>query len=176
MIISVEELRKCVDTDKTDFELEAMLEALETSVRKYTNNNFQNIRKRFVSEIVNGGFTEISPYIKTGDTVQISESKYNDGLYIYADDMDLTDEPHCLVTKVEYPADIKMGVVNILKWQLRNDAANSGDVSKKDIQSETISRHSVTYAVDSTEADIDAEFGVPKKHMAFLRHYKKARF
>ena len=69
-----------------------------------------------------------------------------------------------------------MGVVDIMKWKLKNEAANSGDTSKKDIQSETISRHSVTYATDSTESDIDERFGVPRKYMAFLKSYIKPRF
>lgn len=77
---------------------------------------------------------------------------------------------------VDYPADVKLAAVNILKWQLKNEAANSGDKSQKDIQSETLSRHSVTYAADASEADISADFGVPKKLVACLKLYKKARF
>lgn len=76
----------------------------------------------------------------------------------------------------EWPDDIKMGVVDLLRWKLRNEAANSGDTAKKDVQSETISRHSVTYATDTTEADIDARFGFPRKYAAFLRPYIRARF
>ena len=64
---------------------------------------------------------------------------------------------------VEYPADVKLAAVNILKWQLKNEAAAAGDTSKKDIQSETLSRYSVTYAADASEADIEVNFGVPKK-------------
>lgn len=77
---------------------------------------------------------------------------------------------------VEYPADVKLAAVNILKWQLRNEAAAAGDKSQKDIQSETLSRHSVTYAADASEADLSADFGVPKKLVACLKLYKKARF
>lgn len=77
---------------------------------------------------------------------------------------------------VEYPADVKLAAANILKWQLKNEAANSGDKSQKDIQSETLSRHSVTYAADASEADISADFGVPRKLVACLKFYKKARF
>lgn len=76
----------------------------------------------------------------------------------------------------QYPMDVKMGVVNILKWQLRNEAANNGDDSQKAVQSETISRHSVTYVTDTTESDIDMRFGVPKKYTAFLKPYMRARF
>lgn len=77
---------------------------------------------------------------------------------------------------LEYPADVKLAAVNILKWQLRNEAAAAGDKSQKDIQSETLSRHSVTYATDASEADLSADFGVPKKLVACLKLYKKARF
>lgn len=76
----------------------------------------------------------------------------------------------------EWPADIRMGVVDILKWKLKNDAANSGDDTQKAVQSETISRHSVTYAVDATESDLDVRLGFPKKYTAFLRPYMRARF
>ncbi|MBO7253619.1 MAG: hypothetical protein J6V25_13460, partial [Oscillospiraceae bacterium] len=86
------------------------------------------------------------------------------------------DEDYMYATRVVYPMDVKMGVVKILKWQLKNDAANSGDESQKDIQSETVSRHTVTYVADPTESDLDEHFGVPKKHTAFLRPYMKARF
>ena len=77
---------------------------------------------------------------------------------------------------VEYPADVKLAAANILKWQLNNEAAATGDTSKKDIQSETLSRYSVTYAADASEADISADFGVPRKLVACLKFYKKARF
>lgn len=76
----------------------------------------------------------------------------------------------------EWPDDIKMGVVDLLRWKLRNEAANSGDTSKQAVQSETLSRHSVTYAQDTTEADIDGRLGYPKKYAAFLKPYMRARF
>ena len=75
-----------------------------------------------------------------------------------------------------WPDDIKMGVVELLKWKLRNEADNSGDTSKQTVQSETLSRHSVTYATDATEADIDERLGYPRKYTAFLRPYIRARF
>ena len=122
MLMTVEELRQFITTDKSDTVLEAMLQALELTIRNYTNNTFT----------------------KNG--------------------------------VVEYPADVKMAAVNILKWQLRNEAAAAGDKSQKDVQSETISRHSVTYATDATESDLSIDFGVPKKLVACLKLYKKARF
>ena len=94
----------------------------------------------------------------------------------FVTDGDWADEDDVLVTKVVYPADVKIGAAKILAWQLKNEAANSGDTSKKDIQSETLSRYSVTYATDATESDIDESFGVPKKLLSFLKLYKRARF
>lgn len=76
--------------------------------------------------------------------------------------------------EVEYPASIKLAVVEIVRWKLRNEAQNSTD--DKPIQSETLSRHSVTYAQDSSETDIDEHFGVPKKYTAVFNLYQRARF
>lgn len=122
MLMTVEELRKYITTEEADEMLAARLEALELTIRNYTNNTFTK-----------------------------------DGV-------------------VEYPADVKLAAVNILKWQMKNEAAAAGDTSKKDIQSETLSRYSVTYATDVSESDIEAKFGVPKKLVACLKLYKKARF
>lgn len=122
MLMTVEELRKYITTEEADEMLAARLEALELTIRNYTNNTFTK-----------------------------------DGV-------------------VEYPADVKLAAVNILKWQMKNEAAAAGDTSKKDIQSETLSRYSVTYATDASETDIEAKFGVPKKLVACLKLYKKARF
>lgn len=184
MIISVEYARKYIKTELEDFELEAKLQALELSIRKRTNNNFQNTGIRFSCPIMATKLFLSTPFLKVGDTIQISQSIYSNGIFVIKSiedgmielDKPLLDESTVLVTKVEYPMDVVMGAVNILKWQLKNEAANSGDTSKKEIQSETLSRHSVTYVTDSTETDLDEEFGVPKKHIAFLKGYKKARF
>lgn len=186
MLMTVEDLRKYIATEETDEMLAAKLKALELTIRKYTNNNFMVRGIRTAADAFNKTFTcKTVDNFKVGDTVQVSMSDLMDGLLctiaaIEGDTItvneDIYHEEDVLITKVEYPEDVKMGVVNILKWQLRNDAAASGDKSAMPVQSETISRHSVTYAQDSTEADLDADFGVPKKHIAFLKAYHKARF
>lgn len=187
MIISVEKLREYITTDKTDTELEAMLDALELTIRKRTNNNFQKRAYRIKCSISDGKLqSTFLSLFKVGDTVQLSETALNEGIYTIASlDLEsgcmglneaLIDEQNVLVTKVEYPADVVMGAVEIIKWKLKNEAQNSGDTSAKEIQSETISRHSVTYVQDATESDIDETFGVPKKYTAFLKHYVKGRF
>lgn len=187
MIISIEKLREYITTDKADSVLEDMLQALEQSIRKYTNNNFQDRNRRFYCNVsATHGLHCASVLFAVGDTVQLSNSAFNKGLYtIDSIDMEngymelneaLIDESNVLVTKVLYPMDVKMGVVDIIRWKLKNEDINSGDTSKKEIQSETISRHSVTYAQDATESDIDSSFGVPRKYISFLNAYKKARF
>ena len=67
---------------------------------------------------------------------------------------------------VAYPADVKMGVVNLLKWELNNR-------DKVGVASESISRHSVTYFDMTGDNSI---MGYPKALMDFLKPYKKARF
>ena len=169
MIMSVEEFRAYVPSaaETPDVILEGKLQAAELMIRKYTNNNFQDRNRRFITGISDRAFTETYPYIKEGDTVQISESKLNNGLYLFsAQNMGLMDEEHCMVTKVVYPMDVKMGVVNLLKWDLENRG-------KVGIQSETISRHAVTYF--NLDGD-NSTIGYPKSLIGFLKPYKKARF
>lgn len=174
MIMSVKEYKilNPHDTD-TDEALEYKLRGLESGIRAYTNNNFQRRSIRFNCQIVNGKLFFSSNLIKPGDTVQISESIYNDGVYdVIESDSSITvnaaleDEEWVTVTKIIYPHDVKMGVVNILKWENENRG-------KLGISSESISRHSVTYA------NIDGEntvMGYPKFLFGFLSPYMKARF
>lgn len=184
MIITVEFLKKFIATDIVDEVLEVKLQALEAAIRKYTNNNFQNANVRFLADISNGVVNQNSLYLAVDDTIQISQSDFNKGLYTIVEKNDyqmkldkvLYDEKMVLVTKIEYPIDVKLGVVDIMRWKLKYENQNYNPEAEKDIQSETISRHSVTYATDTTESDLDVNFGVPKKYLAFLKPYMKARF
>lgn len=115
MILTVEELRRYIDTDETDDVLTMWLEAMTQTVHNYTNNNFQ---KYMVGDAIN------------------------------------------------YPADVKMGVVNLLKWEFTSR-------DKAGVASETISRHSVTYRSDTETNYIN---GYPASLMGFLKPYMKARF
>lgn len=186
MIISVEELKNYITTEETDQVLEARLQALELSIRRYTNNNFMVRSIRTFADAFDKSFEcRNASNFKVGDTVQISVSDFMDGQLctiaeIEGNEITVNEpvyrEDNVMLTKVEYPLDVKLGAVEMLKWKLKNAAAASGDKSAMPVQSETISRHSVTYATDATEADLDTEFGVPKKYVAFLKAYKKARF
>lgn len=114
MILSVEELRQFVSTDEPDQALEFRIQALESFICAYTNNDFKSRR--------------------TGEAV--------------------------------YPPDVKMGAINMLKWDFESR-------DKIGIASETVSRHSVTYADASGD---NATAGYPKAVLGFLRPYRRAQF
>ena len=174
MIISLENLKKHIETSVSDEILEGKLQALELLIRKHTNNNFQNRGIRFKCPIMATKLYLKTPFLKVGDTVQISESIYSDGIYVIKEveedflvlDKTLFDETGVLVTKVEYPMDVVLGAVNMMKWDLENR-------DKVGIQSETISRHSVTYFDQSAN---NTSMGYPIALLGFLKPYMKARF
>lgn len=174
MIISVEKLKEFMTTTESDAVLEAKLQALELSIREYTHNNFQQRSIRTVCPVVAQKLFTTYPHFRVGDTVQISQSYFNDGIYKIESIVDgmiildkkLIDENGILVTKVEYPADVVMGAINMLKWDLENR-------DKVGIQSETLSRHSVTYF--NMDGD-NSTMGYPKSLLGFLKPYMKARF
>ena len=116
MILTIDELKKFINTQEGDQALEARLQALEASIKRYTNNSFTRVLEE------NGG---------------------------------------------AWPADIKMGVVKLIEY----DMSNAGN--KAGIAAETISRHSVTY--EARTADNTA-MGYPIALTAFLRPYMRARF
>lgn len=175
MIMTVDELKQFITTDKPDAVLEAMLQALELAIRGYTNNNFQDRGYRRRADIVGGVlYMEALPPFAEGDTVQISQSELNNGLYTVkkVDDSSVevnesvTDEDTVLLTRVSYPADVRFGAAKLIQWDLEN-----GD--KVGVQSETISRHSVTYF--NLDGD-NSIMGYPKSLTGFLRAYRKVRF
>lgn len=114
MIMTVDFVRRFIQTEEEDQALEARLQALELLIQGYTNNDFQR--------------------------------------YLSADG--------------DYPMDVKMGVIALLKWELENR-------EKAGIESETISRHTVNYL---NLDHYNAAAGYPKSLMGFLAPYKKARF
>lgn len=175
MIVKVEDLLEMPEFKGQNAELlKKKLDALELMVRKYTNNNFQNRNVRFLASSVGTVLNGSSPFLMEGDTIQISESRVNDGLYVLTMCVEgavTVDKPlftvdHNLVTKIEYPVDVQMGIINMMKWEVQNR-------DKVGIKSESISRHSVTYF------DLDANnqvMGFPVSLLGFLEPYKKARF
>lgn len=176
MIVSVERIKELVNlAGWTDAKIEMKLKAIEQTIRSYTHNNFQNRSCRRAADIVGGLFMvdALAPF-NVGDTIQITESALNDGLYVVtsADDStftvdgDVKDEDFVLVTKVEYPADVLDCVVNLMEWEVNFRG-------KVGIQSETLSRHSVTYFNQDANNHVN---GYPASLLGCLRPYKKVRF
>lgn len=172
MIISVEKLRtRTTGITDTDDVLTAKLEAIEAVIRAYTNNNFQQRMVRFAGYSEGDRIYGAPQFFAVGDTVQISSSGVNDGLYtvIAVDDgyieldKDLLPVQYNLVTKIKYPADVIQCAVDLFNWK-----RNVGD--KVGIKSETISRHSVTYEDSAT-----LFMGYPVGILNGLKLHKRAR-
>ena len=172
MIISIAELRKQVDCgNTTDEQITVRLEAIESVIRAYTNNNFQLRGIRFIGESNGKNVYGTHKGFAIGDVIQISGSDVNDGLYQVVEiqpdflqlDKDLYPTDYNLVTKVKYPADVIQCAVDLFRWK-----QNMG--GKVGIKSETISRHSVTYEDSAT-----LYMGYPIGILNGLKLHKKAR-
>lgn len=175
MIIAVDEVMKLPEfTGQSEKMIAEKLNAVELAIRSYTNNNFQNRYVRFCAASLGNRLLGTSDFLKVGDTVQISQSKVNDGLYTVTEmgsdfirvNGELYRYSDNLITKVEYPADVKSGVIDLLKWEIKNR-------QKVGIKSETLSRHSVTYFDQDVNNQV---MGYPVALLGFLRPYMKARF
>lgn len=175
MIISVEKAKDLVSFPDgwTDEKIKMKLLAVEQTIRAYTNNNFQNRDIRIQACIRAGVFMSESliPF-SVDDTVQISESRFNKGLFTVSAETDDTtfmvnedtrDEDDVLVTKIEYPADVVNCCVELMEWAV-NFAGKVG------IKSETLSRHSVTYEDSATMF-----MGYPASLLGCLKPYRKVR-
>lgn len=176
MILSLGDAR-AVDIDITQDDLDAF----ESSVRELTNNNFQNTFVRYKNvEFVNENTILVKDEIRglrVGDTVEVNYSHYNDGLYVIdqIDGKQITvqktpffvgNSGRAMLTKVEYPADIKRGIKKMIEY----DKAMAGKVG---IKSETIARMSTTYYDVNAAENTD---GYPSSLLSFLRKYEKMRW
>ena len=171
MIITVEELKAVSELSSIpDEQLTVMCEGIEDFIRQYTNNNFIVKNVTFNTPSMDGKLETVSPLSKVGDTVLISNSKYNNGVYVLNAndgtlDKELFDDEHNKITLVKYPPAVKLGVVKLLQYSVKMD-------DKVGISSESLSRHSVSYAQPSS----DSIGGYPSHLMSFLKPYMKARF
>lgn len=153
--------------------LKLKMSAIESAIRGYTNNNFQNTKVRFECKSRENVLFSYNDNIKIGDTIEISQSVSNNGLYVVTDikdrntyvDSQLSENEYNLVTKIEYPPDILDGSLSMLKWNLNN-------AEKIGVESESLSRHSVTYFnVDKT----NTVSGYPISIMGFCTPYMRAK-
>ncbi len=108
---------------------------------------------------------ELRQFVVTDETDQVLEAKLQ-ALELSIQAYTNNNFKRHLTAEGEYPMDVKMGVVNLMKWELDNR-------DKVGVASETISRHSVTYF--NMDGD-NSVMGYPRSLMGFLKPYKRARF
>lgn len=175
MVVNIEKLLSMPEFKGMDKDaLSAKLKAVENLIRSYTNNNFQNRTMRIEAPVINGMIQGHCPYFRVGDTVQISQSKVNDGLFEITEitdtaikvDGEIYDFSTNIVTKVIYPPDVQKGVVDLMIWEKDNR-------KKVGIKSEELSRHSVTYYDQDSNNQV---MGYPVSLLGFLKPYVKPRF
>lgn len=175
MIVKIEDVMSLPEFMNMDEkQVQKKLDALELLIRKYTNNNFQNRNIRFSASSLGNRIFGCHPFIRVGDTIQISESNVNDGLYVVTEigddfiraDSELFPIDNNLVTKIDYPADVQQGVIKLMRWEVES-------MNRIGIKSETLSRHSVTYFDQDKNNQV---MGFPVSLLGFLEIYKKARF
>ena len=98
----------------------------------------------------------------------------NDGIYVITEiadtfirlDTELFETELNLITKVEYPADVQAGVIDLMVWETKNR-------QKVGIKSETLSRHSISYYDQDANNQV---MGYPVALLGFLKPYIKPRF
>lgn len=175
MIISLDEALK-LDADAT----QETCDGLETMVRKLTNNNFQLIKFRIRGLRLSGSTIKANSgrldIFKTGDTIEINGTDYNNGLYVVesvSDDAitirgDFITETNsgAIATKVSYPVDVLTGIKKLISYDAKMR-------DKAGIKSETVARWSVTY-YDVTAAE--SSEGYPVSLLGFLDKYRKLRW
>jgi hypothetical protein len=174
VLITVEKLHSYIETELSDSVLEVKLRGLELMIRAYTHNNFQVRPIRSVCKTDGETVEGVHQLLRAGDTVEISGSFYNNGIYTVESvengiaklSGNIFPEEYFTVTKVEYPEDVVQGALNLLDWELNHR-------DKVGVQSESISRHSVTYFNMDGENSL---MGYPKSLLGFLAPYKRARF
>lgn len=111
--------------------------------------------------------------LREGDTLQVTGTVRSDGLYT-VESVDADGTVHVAqdvpgwetgtAHLVRYPSDVKAGAVDMFRYDMEHR-------EKAGIQSETISRHTVSYVTGA-----DAIGGYPVSLLAFLRPYMRARF
>ncbi len=157
------------------------LDAFEVAFRSLTNNSFQNKHIRFKDiEFVGENLIAVKDPIvgiKTGDTIEVNYSHYNDGLYVVEEltgkQIKVQGKPFfvantsgSMITLVQYPADVKAGLKKILSYNLKM-------ADKIGIKSESISRMSTTYYDVNASETVD---GYPAALVSFLQKYEKMRW
>ena len=157
------------------------LDAFEVAFRSLTNNSFQNKHIRFKDiEFVGENLIAVKDPIagiKTGDTIEVNYSHYNDGLFVIEEiagkQIKVQGTPFfvantggSMLTLVQYPADVTRGIKKLIAYDKKM-------ASKIGIKSESISRMSITYYDVNASENVD---GYPASLVSFLTKYEKMRW
>lgn len=165
--------------DPADKALPRKLRSIESRIRAHTNNPFQVRAIRVEAASSGGMLLGVHRHMGVGDTVQISASDVNDGLYVVEGidreartaklDRELLDSGFNRATLVRYPEDVIGGAVGILEYE------ESRPAEKADVASESLSRHSVSY--DTSGGAQNGLFaGYPLRVTGFMRPYMRPWF
>lgn len=177
MIISLEDAQ-VINPNVSQIELDGF----ENAIRQETNNHFQNLSVRFhqINFLSENKIVVLDNVegLRIGDTVQISNSRLNDGLYVIeaieGNEITFKFEPEffpgairsAFLTKVEYPADIVAGVQKLLQYDAKME-------DKVGLKSKTVARMSETY-FDQNSTETVA--GYPAAMMSFIDKYRRMRW
>lgn len=157
------------------------LNAYEAQVRTLTNNHFHVLGIRLKGlNIDDHGMIELPsdfPGLFEGDTVEISGTHYNNGLYTIAEieigsvklngNRWVTEKAkNAYLTLVRYPDDILAGVSKLIAYNVKM-------ASKTGLKSKTIARMSETYYDVNASDNLE---GFPKSMWSFLDKYRKFRW
>lgn len=165
--------------DPADKALPRRMLSVESRIRSHTNNRFQVRSVRVEAPSSEGILMGVHQRMSAGDTVQVSASDVNDGLYVIESidwdartatlDRELADCGLNRVTLVRYPEDVIEGALGILEYEAARP------VEKADVSSESLSRHSVSY--DKSENAKGSLFaGYPLRVIGFMKPYMRAWF
>lgn len=178
MLITTKELKALYSEfeEVKDDLLKRKLSAIESTIRAYTYNNFQNRKVRAVCTAKGNKLTYLTGnwLFKEGDTIQLSDEGLNDGLCVVnemsVDDLTVDNvlyaSDEVLVTKIQYPVEIVEGAINLLKWDVFERDSHEG------VASESISRHSVSYVNYDATNTIN---GYPSKLFGFCTPYMRIK-
>lgn len=158
------------------------IDGIEEAIRQETNNPFQNLSVRFhqINFLSENKIVILDNVegLRTEDTVQISNSRLNDGLYVIesieGNEISFKNKPKffpgtirsAFLTKVEYPADIVLGVQKLLQYDAKM-------ADKIGLKSKTVARMSETY-FDQNSTETIA--GYPAAMMSFIDKYRRMRW
>lgn len=176
MIITLEDAKKIfVDVTQDD------LDGIEQAIRELTHNNFQNrnVRLRGFLKFEDNKIYyhgDETGFVK-GKTIQASNSKYNDGLYLINEvkpdyievegDVEFISSTvrDSMITLIQYPADVIAGVRKLLKYDKQMG-------NKMGIKSETISRWTRSFIDINSGESVN---GYPAAYMKFIVNHRKMK-